>query len=787
MEQKTQGEEKQWYLLIAQVFTRFKKPIFFRSPLTFIIFLSLITVLLLLLGKNFLPPSSVPSQSKPSLFLSLESPIDSEVITDNIMEVKGETLPETTVVVFTEKDITSLKSDANGQFAGAVRLSTGLNTLTVSAFAENGEEQSIILDIIYDNHVNVKGEKTSKDEEKSKEQPPGQEKKQEQPPGQEQQQPPPEQRQEQPAREEPKQEQAPGQVKKEEPQTAIVGGVERVTSDSVVIEEKQQKKKVEAKVDESTLIKNQDDKTLELRGVKAKDEAAIIPKEEGTQPEEAKEGEIQIKEAARIFVRQATPSAQLKRRAIQGVITNIIGNFITVAHQTQTGRGFTFSVDDQTVVKIKDLPNANTNDLRVSQRIVAVGDLDENGILLARWIHVIKDVPISPTALLSISPSQPLATNIPTPISTQTPTSIPTPTLTPTPTPAPCVLVSAFWNTPVSNVVEGTTVSLGVAAKGECAGKQATFEVREYDSLLEGGVDDPISIQPSPVVFLADFLSAQTTWTAQWQNDCLGLCNPPEYHFSASLVGGNTVQSAAPLLSVERKVEPSPTPTPTLTLTPTPATTVLSARSLIVYGDDGTKCFDSDGNNQLNEHYFIKGYCQDNSGIYYDSCPDGFDNRKLSEYACYRTWNGSARCTGIGYSCSSCGQCIDGAFQDPSRTSPSLEGPTPTPFSISTTYPDTSAPVITRISPGQVNLTVSGTVTLEVGAIDNVGVTKVEFYVAAYDNQLVHHGTVTEPPYRVLWDTTKYTNNWNHIIYATAYDAENNSSAIVWYLYVSNP
>jgi hypothetical protein len=113
----------------------------------------------------------------------------------------------------------------------------------------------------------------------------------------------------------------------------------------------------------------------------------------------------------------------------------------------------------------------------------------------------------------------------------------------------PCSITSAKWS--LSSVDEGTLVTLTANTGGfNCFGKQVTFKVRENDSLLEGGLDEDASTQPAAAVVSGS--TATTTWIAEWQNDCNGLCNSPEYYFNATLAGGNTVRSADPLLSVQK-------------------------------------------------------------------------------------------------------------------------------------------------------------------------------------------------------------------------------------------
>jgi Big-like domain-containing protein len=65
--------------------------------------------------------------------------------------------------------------------------------------------------------------------------------------------------------------------------------------------------------------------------------------------------------------------------------------------------------------------------------------------------------------------------------------------------------------------------------------------------------------------------------------------------------------------------------------------------------------------------------------------------------------------------------------------------------------------------------TVSGTINVNANANDNIGVTKVEFYV---DTSLI--GTDTTSPYSVSWNTTTIANG-SHNLTSKAYDAANNT------------
>lgn len=84
------------------------------------------------------------------LTLSIESPKDETLVTDGTIVIKGETSPNTTVTFFTDTADDSVESDVNGNFQGSLPLENGINTLTITAYSESGEEKSITLDVVYD-------------------------------------------------------------------------------------------------------------------------------------------------------------------------------------------------------------------------------------------------------------------------------------------------------------------------------------------------------------------------------------------------------------------------------------------------------------------------------------------------------------------------------------------------------------------------------------------------------------------------------------------------------------
>ena len=96
----------------------------------------------------------------------------------------------------------------------------------------------------------------------------------------------------------------------------------------------------------------------------------------------------------------------------------------------------------------------------------------------------------------------------------------------------PCILTNATWSH--QNISNGSLVTLTVDGTN-CDGLELNFTVTESESGEPlGGGDDPANINPVNANFSGN--TATTTWVAEWQNDCGGFCNPPEYFFIATLV-----------------------------------------------------------------------------------------------------------------------------------------------------------------------------------------------------------------------------------------------------------
>jgi len=99
--------------------------------------------------KPAVPVSTILPQAQ-ALILAVNSPADGTLAVNNEILVTGITSPNTTVVIYTESDEVIVTSDANGKFESTVKLTSGINSLNIYAFGDDGSEKTVSLDIVYD-------------------------------------------------------------------------------------------------------------------------------------------------------------------------------------------------------------------------------------------------------------------------------------------------------------------------------------------------------------------------------------------------------------------------------------------------------------------------------------------------------------------------------------------------------------------------------------------------------------------------------------------------------------
>ena len=84
-------------------------------------------------------------------------------------------------------------------------------------------------------------------------------------------------------------------------------------------------------------------------------------------------GSAKGKKVGRIKAKAASPSGQLRRRAVSGVITGIDANVVTIAQLIHRERIYQVVVADATVITMKGNSAPTMADLKLGDRVIAVG------------------------------------------------------------------------------------------------------------------------------------------------------------------------------------------------------------------------------------------------------------------------------------------------------------------------------------------------------------------------------------------------------------------------------
>ncbi len=92
------------------------------------------------------PPSPTP---KSSIFLTIATPADEQVVANKTINITGNTIPDATVLVSTEIGDQVTTTAQNGNFQVTINLDNGENLIYITAIAPNGEEVTLIRTITY--------------------------------------------------------------------------------------------------------------------------------------------------------------------------------------------------------------------------------------------------------------------------------------------------------------------------------------------------------------------------------------------------------------------------------------------------------------------------------------------------------------------------------------------------------------------------------------------------------------------------------------------------------------
>ncbi len=320
------------------------------------------------------------------LFLALDSPKTQTTVVNGELLVKGRTLPKTTVFIYSDTDETSLLSDSKGNFEGTVVVGEQGGLVRITAFSDNGEELSKTVEVGDFNALGESDKARGKDkddnargnsENNSNKEEKGNQKQEEKVQNQ-------------------------NQIQETKPQTTPKVKDNKPLNVSEFLENK-------VKIEKATKI-----------GVGRMTE---ILSQEGT-PESSLDKNLKLK---KMDTKQASSEAQLKRRAVAGVIIDISGGVITLTHQIHRERTYTIYYNNSTEISMKENSSSESAglspELSVGMRIAVVGIPTDTGLIATR-IHVI------PGKAVGVFRKQPVSSTSATPIISISPMETATPEAT---------------------------------------------------------------------------------------------------------------------------------------------------------------------------------------------------------------------------------------------------------------------------------------------------------------------------------------------------------------------
>lgn len=90
-----------------------------------------------------------PAPATTTQSLSIISPLDESIIGEGKVAVNGVTSPSSWVTILTEKGEKVIQADKKGSFETEILLISGENEIEFRSIAENGEETSKVITVVY--------------------------------------------------------------------------------------------------------------------------------------------------------------------------------------------------------------------------------------------------------------------------------------------------------------------------------------------------------------------------------------------------------------------------------------------------------------------------------------------------------------------------------------------------------------------------------------------------------------------------------------------------------------
>ena len=391
---------------VPQVVT---KPRSLLIPLVVLLILvSVVTSVLLFV--RYTAPTPLPSEvvAQPTavpMFLAVDNLQQEVVVVDGEVLVSGKTVPNATVLIYSDTDETSLQSKADGSFESTILVNDSSGLVRVSAINEAGEEANVTFTVT--DNTDVLGKSDS---------PPGLTKED--------------------SEQMPRESESKSQKKVEDATTEPVTEDEDEISDDAEDNPPTEREQKLERVREFIEVKKTSEKVTKIGIRKYREIVTQESTKEASMQEERKEIKVQ-----KMIARQASDAAVLKRSAVSGIVTGVNGSTLTVVHQIQRERVFTIHYNANTVITSQGDAESVIPVFTVGIRIAAVGE-PIGADLLAKRIHIIPgkasgvllrrplatgsaEVEASPSATVSM-PATPSATIEPSPEDTVTLSPSPT-------------------------------------------------------------------------------------------------------------------------------------------------------------------------------------------------------------------------------------------------------------------------------------------------------------------------------------------------------------------------
>ncbi|MFH1186967.1 MAG: hypothetical protein V1697_02200 [Candidatus Levyibacteriota bacterium] len=86
---------------------------------------------------------AVSPTPKPTIFLSINEPSDEKITDKKVVKISGKTEKNATIIILTKSDFDIIRPSSTGDFSTTVNISSGVNTIRITAIAPNGEEQTV--------------------------------------------------------------------------------------------------------------------------------------------------------------------------------------------------------------------------------------------------------------------------------------------------------------------------------------------------------------------------------------------------------------------------------------------------------------------------------------------------------------------------------------------------------------------------------------------------------------------------------------------------------------------